>query len=137
MIGFLPNNPQNARPVAAIFVTTDERTPVRFTVETDTIFNISRGNRTAEYGRTTVVQFSTGIGSPAGPDIRLQTRSQRGIDRNKYIHVKAEDGKNITVFGLNDEAVSTDAFLALPCQSYDGITRSTPYEYFIFSANNI
>jgi len=56
--------------------------------------------------------------------------------RNKYIHVKAEDGKNITVFGLNDENVSTDAFLALPCQSYDGITPGTPYEYFIFSANS-
>jgi len=138
MIGFLPNNPQNAHPVAAIFVTTDEWTPVRFTVETDTIFNISRASRTAEYGRTTVVQFPTGIGSLAGPDIRLQTRSQRGgasIDRNKYIRVKAEDRKNITVFGLNDEAVSTDAFLALPCQSYDGITPATPYEYFIFSAN--
>ena len=94
MIGFLPNKPKNVRPVAAIFVTTDERTPVRFTVETDTIFNISRANRAAEYGRTTVVRFPTGVGSPAGPDIRLQTRLQREdapIESNKYIRVKAED----------------------------------------------
>jgi len=139
MIGFLPNKPGNARPVAAIFVTTDEQTPVRFTVETDNIFNISRGNRTAEYGRITVVRFPTGVGSPAGPDIRLQTRSQKNVtvERNKYIRVKAEDGKNITIFGLNDEDFSTDAFLALPCQSYDGVTAGTPYEYFIFSANNL
>ena len=140
MIGFMPNNYLAAqpRPVAAIFVTTDERTPVRFTVEMDISFNISRENRTAEYGRTTVVRFPTGIGSPDGPDIRLRTRRQRGstpVERNKYIRVKAEDGKNITVFGLNDEDISTDAFLALPCQSYDGITEKTPYEYFIFSAN--
>ena len=141
MIGFLPNyhDTSTLNPVAAIFVTTDEQTPVRFTVETDTSFNVSRGNRTAEYGRTTVVRFPTGVGSPTGPDIRLRTRSQRGsapAKRNKYIRVKAEDGKNITVFGLNDEDVSTDAFLALPCQSYDGITMKTPYEYFIFSANS-
>jgi len=139
MIGFLPNKPENVRPVAAIFVTTDEWTPVRFTVETDTSFNISRENRTAKYGRITVVQFPTGVGSPPGPDIRLRTRSQRGsppAERNKYIRVKAEDGKNISVFGLNDENASTDAFLALPCQSYDGITPGTPYEYFIFSANS-
>ena len=138
MIGFLPNNylATTPHPVAAIFVTTDEQTPVRFTVETDTSFNVSRENRTAEYGRTTVVRFPTGVGSPAGPDIRLRTRDlRRTIERNKYIRVKAEDGKNITVFGLNDEDVSADAFLALPCQSYNGVTKDTPYEYFIFSAN--
>ena len=142
VIGFMPNTHVASvpRPVAALFVTTNEPTPVRFTVETDPIYGISTQNRTAEYGRTTVIRFPTGSGSPSGPDIRLRTSSQRGgnpASRNKYIRVKAEDGRKITVFGLNDEDVSTDAFLALPCQAYDGITTNTPYEYFIFSANNV
>jgi len=142
VIGFMPNNYIAAvpRPVAAIFVTTNEPRPVRFTVEADTSFGISTQNRTAEYGRTTVIRFPTGVGSPSGPDIRLRSRNLRGnepVERHKCIRVKAEDGKNITVIGLNDEDVSTDAFLALPCRSYDGITTNTPYEYFIFSANNL
>ena len=129
MIGFLPNIQVafTSRAVVALFVTTDEPTPVRFTVEADPMFGISTQNRTAEYGRTTVIQFPT--------DIRLQTRAANPASRNKYIRVKAEDGRKITVFSLNDEDVSTDAFLALPCRAYNGITANTPYEYFIFSTN--
>ena len=130
MIGFLPNFRLafTSGPVVALFVTTDEPTPVRFTVEADPMFGNSTQNRTAEYGRTTVIRFPT--------DIRLQTGANPA-SRNKYIRVKAEDGRKITVFGLNDEDISTDAFLALPCQAYNGITSNTPYEYFIFSANNV
>ena len=129
MIGFFPNT---SRQVAAIFVTTNEPTPVRFTVEeyisigwSPQIFSvlISTQNRTTEYGRTTVIRFRP---------ISEIVADELTTSASRYVRVTAEDGKNITVFGLNDDG----AFLALPCQSYDGITSSNPYEYFIFSANN-
>ena len=132
MIGFFPFNYD--RPVA-IFVTTNEPTPVRFTVEeyisigwSPQIFSvlISTQNRTTEYGRTTVIRFL-----PISRIVAYELMTSA----IRYVRVTAEGGKNITVFGLND-ADDPGAFLALPCQSYDGITSSNPYEYFIFSANN-
>ena len=121
---------------AALFVTTDEPTPVNFTIEIDQAYGASMSNGIASYGRTTQVSFSTGSPALSGADIRVRTH-QTGINTdqsNKNIRVKAEDGKNIIVFGLTSQSVSTDAFLALPCHSYNAITGAARYEYFIFSS---
>ena len=127
---------------AVIYVSTDEPTPVNFTVETNSPFVASPTSGIATYGRTTPVYFSTGASSrntPAGDDITVKVgRTSRGTDQTeKTIRVKAEGEKKITVIGLNNVQVSADAFLALPCQSYNGVTGKTPYEYFIFSGDQV
>ena len=59
-------------------------------------------------------------------DIRIRTEGER----NKGVRVKATDStKLLTVYGINDARVSTDAFLALPCHRYPVVQ----YKYFVFS----
>ena len=115
----------------SIFVTTNEPNAVEFQVEytvpgdsSSTVLTLS-----AIYGETKLVSF------PVSLRVALPTDSEF----NKGIHVTTVDDKEqLTVFGLNDETVSTDGFLALPCRTYPGITApptGTGYQYFIFSSD--
>ena len=113
ILGFIGNT-QSAAVVdrlsaAALFVTTDEPDPVSFTVE---YFGTTVTDE-ARRGQTTLLQLPIGQSSELG-DVRVTDESQR----NKGVHVKAEGDRLLTVYGINDADVSTDAFLALPCHRY-------------------
>lgn len=109
----------------ALFVTTDDPSTVQFTVE---YFGIEQTYATTK-GRTTFVNLPVGGPGDIG-DIRIYEESER----NKGVHVRATDPtKLLTVYGINDAAVSTDMFLALPCHLYP----VENYRYFVFSANTI
>ena len=60
----------------------------------------------------------------------VQFKVQSGRDRSKGLKIKAEQLKQIAVFGLNDELHSTDAFTALPCSRLPSISS---YEYYAVS----
>ena len=59
-----------------------------------------------------------------------QLKVQSGRDRSKGLKIKAEQLKQITVFALNEELHSTDAFTALPCSHLASVTS---YEYYAVS----
>ncbi|MCG8623105.1 MAG: IgGFc-binding protein, partial [Proteobacteria bacterium] len=108
-------------------MTTDDPGPgaVNFTVE---YFGITI-MREARKGRTTIVNLPVGRAGDNG-DIRIS----RENERNKGVHVKATDPtKLLTVYGINNADVSTDAFLALPCHRYP----VTQYKYFVFSTSTM
>ena len=121
------------RPSVALFVTTDESEPVSFTVELPNVPSLFPPmTDMAVAGRTTVVTLPT---SAANPTIQLQDiRVFNEIQQDRGILVRAEVGKTISVYGLNDEDVSTDAFLALPCIDY-GENAPVDYVYYVFSAD--
>ena len=126
ILGFIGNT-QSASIVsqpssAALFVTTDDPDPVSFTVE---YFGTTVTDE-ARRGQTTLVQLPIGRSSEPG-DVRVTDESQR----NKGIRVKAEGDRLLTVYGINDADVSTDAFLALPCHQYPILE----YKYFVFSTS--
>ena len=117
----------------SIFVTTNEPNAVEFQVEytvpgdsSSTVLTLS-----AIYGETRPVKFP----------VSLRVAAVADSEFNKGIHVTTVDDKEqITVFGLNDESVSTDGFLALPCRTYAGITAppvGIGYQYFIFSSDTV
>ena len=128
ILGFIGNYQYESmlgqRSSAALFVTTDDPDPVSFTVE---YFGTTVTDK-ARRGQTTLVQLP--IGRPGEPgDVRVTDDSQR----NKGVRVKAEGDKLLTVYGINDADVSTDAFLALPCHKYPILK----YKYFVFSTNTV
>ena len=107
----------------ALFVTTDDPGTVDFTVE----YLGKLETFEARKGRTTFVNLPVGKAGEIG-DIRISKENER----NKGVHVKATDpSKLLTVYGINDARVTTDAFLALPCHRYPVVN----YRYFVFSAN--
>ena len=59
-----------------------------------------------------------------------QMKVMSGRDRSKGLKIKAEQRKQIAVFGLNEELHSTDAFTALPCPHLPSVTS---YEYYAVS----
>ena len=111
---------------AALFVTTDDPTgPVSFTVE---YLGTSQTGEAIK-GSSTLIRLPVGRSGEIG-DIRVA----REDERNKGIRVKATDPtKLLTVYGINDAEVSTDAFLALPCHAYPYLD----YKYFVFSTNTM
>ena len=115
-----------ATATTALFVTTDDpEDPVEFIVEYFGIINTFEARK----GRTTLVNLPVGKAGEIG-DIRVTAEDER----NKGVRVKATDPtKLLTVYGINDADVSTDAFLALPCHRYPVVQ----YNYFVFSANTI
>ena len=121
------------RPTIALFVTTDDSDPVSFTVEAPNVPTLFPPvTDMAVAGQTTVITLPT---NDANPTVESQDiRVFQELQRNKGIRVKAEAGKTISVYGLNDDDVSTDAFLALPCVDY---SENAPddYVYYIFSAD--
>ena len=119
VLGFMGNT-ANARATAALFVTTDDPDPVEFTVE---YFGRS-DTYEARKGRTTLAKLPVSLNNV--DDIRIISESER----NKGVHVKTTNHtKLLTVYGINDAAVSTDMFLALPCHRYPVVD----YRYFVFS----
>ena len=75
-------------------------------------------------GRTTLVHLPIGREGEEG-DVRVKNKKER----NKGIHVKASGDSRLTVYGINDADVSTDAFLGLPFHTYS----VSQYKYFVFS----
>ena len=109
-------------PNVQIFVTTTETDPVSFTVTTAAFGASTHTARARE---------STHIEIPAD-SVYVRSNTQR----NGYVKVKAEEGKTISVYGVNDELRSTDGFVALSC---DGMEVGIPferYEYVIVSSKN-
>ena len=107
---------------ASLLVTTDDPAPVEFTVE---YFGTMQ---TGEAIKGDVFRVILPVGETT--DIRVNGEDER----NKGIRVKATDPtKLLTVYGINDAEVSTDAFLALPCHRYP----VTQYKYFVFSTSTV
>ena len=109
-VGFA-NNHVNQSATLRLFVTTPEQNPVNFSVTTLTGFNFD-GIATRQ-STTTVLLPST---------LQVQSNTQR----NKGIHIKAEENKRIVVYGLNYRQFTSDAFLALPCER----SAVDQYEYY-------
>ena len=116
-----------AKPNVVLFVATNEEEPVTFTVQNPQL-NINETHTTVA-GKAAAVILPTDS-TRKDKDVRVSD----GEMRDKGIHVKAEGNKKISVYGLNDEDVSTDAFLALPCVSYDE-QAPTSFKYYIFSGD--
>ena len=124
ILGFMGNtaNAPIDSASASLLVTTDDPASVEFTVE---YFGTTQ-TMEARKGDVTLV----GLPVRNTQDIRVNGEDER----NKGIRVKATDPtKLLTVYGINDAEVSTDAFLALPCHRYP----VTQYNYFVFSTNTI
>ena len=124
MVGFMQNVYRVASPIEPnllILVTTTEPQPVPFTVQTQAFGTTSH---------IAIAGKSTRIGLPA--DSFLVTRSNQ---RDRYIKIKAEEGKTISVYGSNDEQRSTDGFVALSCDGMDVGIRFERYEYAIMSGD--
>ena len=72
------------------------------------------------------------VGHNGDPDIRV-TSPEETVNG---IHVFSTNGVDLTIIGVNDESVSTDAFLTLPCKDFrsaDGRYNTNQYKYFVFS----
>ena len=101
----IPRNPGDS-PEAYFVVSTKDNGTVAFEmntrfggVENTTIFTVTRDQPTR-------VAFN--------PDtVYVLSRA----DRDKAIWIQAEGGKKISVYVVNDESRSTDAFVALPCDA--------------------
>ena len=60
-------------------------------------------------------------------------------DQDKAIKVESTNDASINVIGVNDERVSSDTFLAIPCKNFnsaDGTSLINEYKYFVFSTDN-
>ena len=99
VVGF-PHNYEGQRELT-LFVTTAEMDPIPFVVETMHSF-IFTG--IATNNSTTIVRLNDSY------------QVQNSSDRNKGIRINA-GSKQITVYGLNYEPGSSDAFLAMPCST--------------------
>ena len=121
VLGFIGNI--NYAPTAALLVTTNDPGIVEFAVE---YFGRTETFQTRK-GRTTLVNLPIGKPGEVG-DVRVTGEAER----NKGVRIKTTDPtKLLTVYGINDADVSTDAFLALPCHRYPVLT----YKYFVFSTS--
>ena len=80
------------------------------------------------------VDFPTGLMN----DIDMRVLSDQDSDRG--IRVVSTNGAQVNIIGVNDERVSADAFLALPCKTFnsdDGRYRTNSYKYFVFSSGSV
>ena len=107
-----------------ILVTTDESEPVNFWVFWDKRTSPktkSNTTHTVSRGKVVLIDIprvlSINMICPPTPDIGIQLQSQ--------------DGKQLTVVGVNEMLFSTDAFLVFPKIE----TKSKTYEYFALSAD--
>ena len=107
-----------------ILVTTDEPEPVNFWVAWDKrTFPSTKSNttHTVSRGKVAIIDIphvlSIDTNNPRTPDIGIQLQSQ--------------DGKKLTVVGVNEQEASTDAFLVFPKIE----TKSKTYEYFALSVD--
>lgn len=123
-IGFFENVP-NPSPSLHIFVSTTETEGANFTVESSHPSAIAAG-----YPLTLSVQYGevVQINVPDG----LTVLSSDETNRNKALHLVVDDGKKVSVMGFNDNLESSDAFLALPCDSMEQDVFSR-FEYMVLS----
>ena len=117
---------------SAIFISTNDPSAA----DVDIIFPLLEVpgfpiTRTVSKGNKAVVHFPVGINGDL--DIRVDSV----VESTKSILVRST--ADVSIIGLNDRDVSTDAFLALPCKNFkpaDGTSNLADYRYFVFSANN-
>lgn len=96
-----------------ISVTTSSQDTVRFTV--DTLLDFT-------YNGTVSLSSPANVTIPPNFNVTDDSTSQR----QKGIHLKVEGNKTVAVFGMNHGDLSTDAYLALPCNRLPVVE----YEYF-------
>ena len=126
---------------AVIIVTNDGPRPVEVTVEVNSAFydasNVNL-NRTAfpqtqrqsvESGSSVTFTFSVVPNLP-NEDIRVY-QIEDLFDRNSGIRVTT-DGGEVSVYAINNELQSVDAFSVFPCYEYP--TRLSMYEYIVVGA---
>jgi hypothetical protein len=116
-ITFLENYYQN-KSFYSIFVTTRESGSVSFTVRADAIEFRDEGVTT--FGSVTTVRVPTSL-----------TNISQTLGSERTVLVQAEGGRTIIVYGLNEQIVSTDAFLALPF--LPNSSQSTSYTFIASS----
>ena len=109
-----------------ILVSTDDPSPVSFIV-TRFLGGTTTTTHTATYGSITKVELSA--------ETFQVIFSSNSSERNKHIIVQAEAGKSISVYGVNDENTTTDAFFALSCDGMTIKNTFSKYEYIIVSGN--
>ena len=107
-----------------LIVSTTEPDVVHFTVST-VKFNgsIESGSlHNVTFGTTTRVSFPADSVYVSGSE-----------QRDRALHIQAEEGKTISVYGVGDRFHPSDGFVALPC---DGMTveNFNRYDYIILSA---
>ena len=126
MQNILPRDSALLVPDAYFIVVTDESGEVEFDVTT-------RFGGT-EITRTYVVTYneSKRINYPAD-DVYVTSATQR----DRAIWVQTKMGKRVSVYVINDEAFSTDGYLALPCDGMVAGNNYNRYEYVILSAENV
>ena len=131
---------------AIIIVTTEEPNPVQVTVEVNPVFYTNNPQldatvfprvqtQTVARGSSITFEFAIAVQTGATPpdnDIRVYT-IESSLDRNSGIRIST-DGGEISVYGLNNELSSVDAFSIFPCHEYSAIIRD--YEYVILSASS-
>ena len=92
-------------PTIPLFITTDEPQSVNFTVTAVHPNIVLFAN--ASYGNVTTVHLPTEV-------VVTTERTTPGQEKMKGIHVKAENGKTISIVGSNAEQATTDSFIVLP-----------------------
>ena len=109
-VAFSVNNGMGTGEFLQLFVTTPEPQPVNFVVSADSFSFIG----------TVTSNSSTTVNIPQSFEVTSTD------DREKGIRVKAEENKNLVVYGLSYQDFTSDAFLALPCQTLP----VNEYEYY-------
>ena len=131
---------------ALIIITTEEPDPVVVTVEVNPAFYENNTNldatafpriRNQTVARGSSITFPFPVaplipGDPPDQDIRVYT-IEDALDRNSGIRITT-DGGEVSVYGLNNELTSVDAFSVFPCREYPAIVGN--YEYVILSAQH-
>ena len=105
-LGFMQNERTFDRfNTVPLYITTDEPQTVKFSVTAINPDFVLFGN--VSYGNVTTVHLPRGV---------IVTTESTTPEREKMkgIHVKAEDGKTISIIGSNVEQATTDSFVALP-----------------------
>ena len=113
-IAFFSNYP-GIETVISLSISTPEPQPVNFTVDTMQGFSYSG------------VVYPGSLTSLVLPNSLHVTSSS---DQNKGIHISTKEDKQIVVYGLSYQIFSSDAFLALPCNSL----AVDEYEYYAVTA---
>ena len=116
----------DSRSVTVLYVGNTRSTAATVTVDLPHNSNFPGYPMTKTIAPNTREVFS--FSSIGDNDIRVSDLT----DRSKGIRVKSTNGVPVTVIGENDEGISADAFLALPCQQ----VTNNEYKYFIFSSGS-
>ena len=121
MKNVLPRGDIADEPEAYFIVTTTDPGVVNFTVTTK-----FTGVTVTTHHQVTMDQ-PTRLSFPADSVyVRMISETDKGIC------VEAEEGKKISIYVVNDEALSTDGFVALPCDAM-AVTSFNRYDHVILS----